>query len=247
MQTKTSLTGNIKATVGLPLYNADRIYWLALESLCRQENINFEWELIIIEEKHERQVGIERIRPYVERLKRVGCVQVIYHELDEWINLTDKWIEAFSLTGETSKSFFLQAADCYSQPNRLRDSFDKIEQGYEWVDYTNGHFYNISTDQLVRYNGVCLTNLDMAFSTKNIYQVGRRMKNKGIDKHLFNSLRPIKKITLHKNYGIDTDGHNNISKKRIRFYDDISFPFDKADKQLSELVPIDIAERLKEL
>lgn len=42
---------NIRLSIGLPLYNSSKIVWLALNSLCGQKNINFEWELVICEEK----------------------------------------------------------------------------------------------------------------------------------------------------------------------------------------------------
>ena len=37
-------------TVALPMYRCRSIGWLALESLCNQVDIDFEWELIIMEE-----------------------------------------------------------------------------------------------------------------------------------------------------------------------------------------------------
>jgi len=38
----------IELSVGLPFFRSKYIGWAALESLCLQENINFEWELIIM-------------------------------------------------------------------------------------------------------------------------------------------------------------------------------------------------------
>lgn len=248
MQTKTLSTGNIEVTVGLPLFNADKIYWLALEGLCNQKNVTFKWELLICEEKHSNQVEREKIRDYVGRLKEVGCVQVVYVELDEWVNLTTKWRRMFEFTEETSKAFFLQAADCYSQENRLRDSYDLIKCGCDWVDYTNGYFYNIATDEVIKYNANALTNLDMAFSTKNISRVPSRHKNKGIDKHLFQHLNIKEKKTLERLGGVDTDGHNNISKRRSRFYRNTKEPFTTTQKSINEIgLPNYIVERLTNL
>lgn len=245
MQTEILSTGKIEATVGLPLYNANNIYWLALESLCNQEGIDFNWELLICEEKHENQVGREAIRDYVGRLKKVGCVQVVYIELDDWVNLTDKWIKMFRFTDIDSKAFFLQASDCYSQPKRLKESFDLIKSGIDWVDYTDGYFYNIHTKQLIKYNANTVTNLDMAFSTKNINRVPRREKNKGIDKHLYTSLKVRRKRTLKRETGLDTDGHNNISKRRVRFYNNIKAPFTSTQNTIKDIgLPKYIVDKL---
>ena len=41
----------ILLSVALPMYSAQSIAWLAMESLCRQE-CDFEWELLIAEETY---------------------------------------------------------------------------------------------------------------------------------------------------------------------------------------------------
>lgn len=43
----------VALTCALPMYRAKDIGWLGLESLCRQEDIDFAWELIIMEEEQE--------------------------------------------------------------------------------------------------------------------------------------------------------------------------------------------------
>jgi len=37
----------MKATVALPVWNSEKITWLCLESLKRQLNVDFEWELVV--------------------------------------------------------------------------------------------------------------------------------------------------------------------------------------------------------
>ena len=46
---------SIEFSVRMPMFRSKYIAWLALESLCRQKGVNFEWELITAEE----QVGKE--------------------------------------------------------------------------------------------------------------------------------------------------------------------------------------------
>jgi hypothetical protein len=59
---------NIKFTVALPIYNSKKIAWISLESLIRQENINFDWELIVYEEIHSESVCPEILEEYKDRL-----------------------------------------------------------------------------------------------------------------------------------------------------------------------------------
>ena len=51
----------IELTVGLPMFRSEKIAHLAFESLCNQKNIDFEWELLIMEESEER-FGPDRVR-----------------------------------------------------------------------------------------------------------------------------------------------------------------------------------------
>jgi len=49
----------IELTVGIPMFRSRHIGWLALESLCRQKDIDFKWELLIMEE--EESLGEEKV------------------------------------------------------------------------------------------------------------------------------------------------------------------------------------------
>lgn len=49
----------IELTVAMPLYNSKYIAWLAMESLCRQKNVTFDWELIVSEEQNDEMYGEE--------------------------------------------------------------------------------------------------------------------------------------------------------------------------------------------
>ncbi len=54
-------------TVALPVWNGSRIAWLAMESLCRQEEIDFWWELVICEEQAGHEVCGEAARQICPR------------------------------------------------------------------------------------------------------------------------------------------------------------------------------------
>ena len=53
-------------TVALPVYNSKKIAWMAIESLCSQINVDFNWELIVYEEIHSESVFPNLIYDYFE-------------------------------------------------------------------------------------------------------------------------------------------------------------------------------------
>lgn len=53
---------SIKLTVALPVYNSKSIAWLAMESLCNQKGIDFDWEIVIAEENVSTPNGVKVYR-----------------------------------------------------------------------------------------------------------------------------------------------------------------------------------------
>ena len=43
--------GGVVLTVGLPIWKSTHTVELALESLARQKDVNFDWELVVAEEE----------------------------------------------------------------------------------------------------------------------------------------------------------------------------------------------------
>ena len=124
-------------TVALPVYNSKKIAWISIESLCEQINIDFNWELIVYEEKHEQSVFPELLDLYIEKLKSVNCSRIVYITNNEKVSLVEKWIEIGKNVSDSSKCFLLQAADCYSPKTRLKISYEKIvNEDYDWYDQT---------------------------------------------------------------------------------------------------------------
>ena len=113
---KNNLNNNVKVTVGLPALNSSKIIWLALESL-KLQNIDDNWELIVIEENNESR---DLVKKYFKLFK--NCVKIIYINIDSKhfnkFYLVDKWLSILYLS--LSNILVLQAADCYSSPNRLQ-------------------------------------------------------------------------------------------------------------------------------
>lgn len=245
----------VEMTVAMPCYNGKKIGWLSMESLCRQEKIDFKWELIVCEEIHDNMLGKDFFMSYKNRLKNVGCVEIKYLQFNDWVSLITKWKVIGKAMSETSKIYMLKAVDCYSQPHRMKTTYDNMIDGRcDWLDFDKGYFYSFKKNKVILYNGGHLTNLDMAMASKHAKNIPMTKKNKGIDGHLFrhcknNNDRFIKKtIKGIRGAGIDTDGYNNISKKRITFYDNVRPPFIDHGVNLDIVgLPTDITKKIKEM
>ena len=255
---KLDISNNIELSVALPCYRANKIAWLALESLCRQKGLTFNWELIVCEEEHEEMIGGVYLNEYIERLISARCTRVVYLHLDRWVNLAEKWKIMGQHIDASSESFVLQAADCYAPSERLSITYDLINRkGYDWIDFNKGYFYNFNYKQMILYDPQSYdkntsTNLHMAF--KSIYAKELQSTNKvrGIDGYLFNTIRAIKRNV--KKYscdklltdGIDTDGFNTISKARSNYYKKTDFPFVPCEETIHGIgLPDDIVTRIQ--
>lgn len=244
----------IKLTVALPVFNSKKICWLAMESLCRQKNVFFQWELIVAEENTGEYCGEEWFREYEERLKKVGCTQLKYLKLTQWIPLARKWKLIATNTDVDSQVFVLQAADCYSEPHRLTNTFTYIAQkGYDWVQNKKGMFFNIFTHHHIMYEdseGVQNAGLNMATFTKYMRSLPDCDRRATVDGWIYNSIQPKNKINLWGSeclYGVDTHGLNNISIKREKFFNKIEFPFTSTLLKIEEFLPKEISDRLYSL
>ncbi len=229
--------GNILLTVALPVYRGKKIIWLALESLRRQTNINFLWELIIIEESGESFKIVEEFL-----CKFPKCARVVYKSLGKRILLIDKWIQIGKLSARTSKVYVLQAADCYSPPKRLyiHNRHFQNRKCY-FSTQVKGLFFNLINKKAILYNGrirdkkrkyVTSNHLNMALRTPDMRRIKPIKKNRGIDRYIRESIVKIHRIKplgkyiftdgeIDKNnwkYGFDTDGCNNISLRRRKLY-----------------------------
>ncbi len=222
----------IELSVGLPVYRGKYIAWLALESLCRQKmpwNIN--WELVVIEEEYEC-FSEEKLMEYAPRLEEVGCSKILYKLLKEdWIPLSEKWKRIGGMTSDTSQVFALHAADNYSQPYRLIETYNIIvKENYDWVSSPMGPFYDIPTDTLVVHDksnsaamkglnqaiktdfvkvfpdvGV-VSGLDSFFTSNSIKYCKRNYKRQFINKH---------NVSENWRYGVFTNGLNNLTEGRL--------------------------------
>jgi hypothetical protein len=251
----------IQLTVALPLFNAQHIAFLAMESLCNQKGINFKWELVIAEENNIGRLGDRSILEYEERLKAVGCEKIEYLPiLERWIPLGDKWLKIAAISSDT-KGFLLQAADCYSQPYRLKETFDLFEQGADWVQSPLGIFYDIRMKKEILYDFSLNPHqhpcaLNMAIRTNLIKKIKPAQKRAGVDYWLYNEgkklksdFKPMLNTSDNWKLGADTNGYNNISINRARnFKSEIpKNPFRATEIKIKDCLPEYIIKKLNVL
>ena len=264
----------VSITCALPLYRSGKIAWLALESLCRQKNIDFDWELIVCEELIHQGMTFEPgevlyhegLMEYESRLKEVRCKRIKYIGLNEWIPLSDKWVEIAK--SSNSDYFLLVAADCYSQPYRLKESFDLFEGGVDWMQSPVGVFYNISNQSMAMFdaslsNHPCSLNMGMRTELVRLFPPKAGIR-KSVDSWLFNRTKSecLKmhgryiKVGTNKSenwkYGLDSHGYNQISKGRGKMIGGeglipvrpFRLPKEGEPSSISEILPDDIVSRL---
>ena len=248
----------IELTVGLPMFRCKHIGWLALESLCRQQNINFEWELIVIEETSEsyEPFGKEEVLKYKERLEKIGCKRIEYIPLGKWIPLSRKWKILGQNSSESSKIFVIHAADCFSYNTRLIESFDLIvNKDYDFISSLIGPFYDILTEKAMLFDmtkKLRIGGLNMSIKPYFIRNLPDETKRKGIDSWIINNMQKLKSnyrtchiFTPNCVYGVDTQGLNNISIKRRRLMDTRKDIYTKP-VDIRKHIPEDILNKLKE-
>lgn len=247
----------ITLTVALPVYNSRNIVWLAMESLCRQEGITFEWELIICEEADGNAAGQLFYSSYMDRLRLVGCQHIKFIPINTWIPLAQKWRLIGRNCSASSVVFVLQAADCYSFPHRLRRTYKFLgRKQWDWYQCPRGFFYHLFTKQVIEYDHTLygagyrrMTALNMALLTVHARKLPLSDKRKGIDGWLLSTIANARmyndRNVLWKK-GIDTQGLNNISKKRARFFQTIAIPFRTTGTKLNQIVPAEIVGLIAE-
>jgi hypothetical protein len=144
-----TVTGPIIMTVGMPIYQASDIVWLALNSLKEQAGVTFAWELILFEEGTNSN---ETIRSYEGKLP--GCVRILYKTIRNKISLLNKWIEIAKSAATTSTILVMQSADDYSPKCRLQTHFKHFNNPACYLStQLKGLFYNLLTKEKMFYVG----------------------------------------------------------------------------------------------
>ena len=248
-------TKPVEMTVALPALNAKKIIWLSLESLKKQININFAWELIVFEEE-----GISKsiVQSYAGILP--GCVRIIYktitkddafYKLEDikennctsYYTLLEKWINIAKIADNNSKIFVKHAVDCYSSPKRLYIHYEhfKNEMCY-YSTQPKGYFYNIKKNKWLLYDGYKLEPIKwneygerkLKYLNDN-FKDNKNIKVRGCHLNMATRTELVKKLSFSKNplrSGIDSYLLSEICKiiKKRPEEEKIIFTDDEIDK-----------------
>jgi hypothetical protein len=237
---------NPVVSVILPLYRAKHTAWLSLESLCRQKEIDFKWELVIAEEVGTdfHAFGLKTILKYRKRLKQAGCIKIKYYQLSQWIALSAKYYLLIQNCSENSKLCVIQQADYFSSPFRLSITYQKFLNGADWINGDTMILWNALKDE----NNILgkkskSMKFWMAFRMDLARKIPKVWKWRTLDQFLWSSVsnlldNKVNRSTFDLRDGLVVHGFNNISfkeDKRWKYY-----PFD-----LDEIIPEELAQRLK--
>jgi hypothetical protein len=246
-------------TVGLPAWGNKDIMWMPLESLCLQET-KYEWELIIYECNSFNNTEWDYIKSYWDRLKKAGCVRLLYMFNPVRKPLGQKWKDmAMRSNGET---FIMQSTDDFTIKERIEITGDNIN-GAEWFDFEKFYMYSVKSKKMLLFDknmiDVWKTGGRKALKTDILKRLPDNNQCKGVDHFIFYHVNgPIKSNSdVHKT-GINTNGVNTISNREHNFYhpkppfrctditlDEIDIP-KRMKKKIIETEPISQLERMRE-
>lgn len=240
------------------MYRSRRIAWVALESLVRQEAVDFPWELIVAEERQGalRERGV---RAYESALRKAGCVRVLYIGLRKWLPLSLKWRLIALEASPASSVFVLQASDCYSPPRRLRETFDLMaDPGVDWCQTRQGATYHVRLRKTLRYDREIRgyewpTDYFLAVRTHLARRLPPQEHEKFVDRWMFETAGGIKggplRVAVGGDWwrgGLETKGLNSISLMDGVFEKPVP-PFRPDEENLLGLLPPEIQARLAAL
>lgn len=239
-------------TVGLPIYNNKDIAWLAVEGLTRQETSK-EWELVVCEENNGNHCSYEFFEGYKDRLFKAGCIRIIYLPVVQGrFYLSHKW--KYMASKSKGDVFLLQGSDDYPDPRRIEKSAEAFNEGYDWIN--TARFYCYLKDYGIYEYHHEDTNLSMGIDkgTKREYILNSDSNplKRGVDGWLFSNVRkqlvnPKVKIVEYDEYrGVSTTGFNTISYNRDCMLVAQLYPYKKVNKELQDIIPLEVTEKLKE-
>jgi len=242
---KQSNTQKGLVTVGTPVWNNSNIFWLSIESLCRQKT-DYPWEYIVSECPSANNIGEEGIREYEQRLRDAGCVRIVYINNGSRINLSTKWKRIADIAqGEV---LILHDSDDYTHPGRIQRTMELIGDK-PWYETRFAWHYLIGKNKMLRYDPQLTgnswkTGFNIAIKTDKLRAIPDIHRGKGMHTWMLSYLDD--KFVDQEEYAcIATTGANTVSFNRVRHFDQPSAPFQKTDQTLESIgIPDDIINRL---
>lgn len=244
-------------TVGLPLYRQGAIAWLAIEGLCRQQDVPCEWELIVCEEAEE-SLTKTRLQSYADRLSAVGCIKCTYWQIKNWVPLARKWREMARASSRGSEWFLLQGGDDYPQPHRLSETVRLAANGADWITHEHGLFLNLATGQHIVWDRglappTIKLGLDKAVRTSLARELPISGRCTSVDHWFYDETSRCQKSVLRVTWnkspnwscGLYTHGANNICD-RGNYFRAPEPPYAPTNAHFADTVPAEIAGRIRE-
>ena len=253
----------VEMSVCIPMFRSKYIAWLLFESIIRQKNINFPWELIIIEENNNESFGQKEILKYREKLENIGCVDLKYYSINQWIPLGLKTLQLIQYCNINSKIVTFAATDFYLPPTSFSSQYDSlISEKYDIYRSAKTIFYNIENEKISLYDTSKKEyhgdSSERGIQLKIAKQIsGLKKLGRGIDKQIYLELLRItnNNLKVYENksdswkYGFSTHGLNNLSgsirSKRIS-ENLISKNYYPVNYKLEDYIPKEIVKRLKD-
>ena len=233
-------------TVGTPTWNNKDIFWLSIESLCRQKT-DYPWEYIVNECPSENQIGEAGLRKYEARLKEAGCIRIIYINNGQRVNLSTKWKQiAERATGDV---LILHDSDDYTHPERIQKTMELIGNK-PWYDTRYAWHYFMQTKQMILFDYQIAKNrwktgFNIAIRTNVLRSIPDCKKNKGMHKWMCEYIKD-KYIDVKRYACFATTGANTVSLTRKKHFLNPQPPFLKTNKTINDIgIPEDIINRLQ--
>jgi hypothetical protein len=238
-------------TVALPVWKSKDIAWLCMESLCRMHQPKSEWELIVFEEEHDEKLGAQFFESYYERMRDIGCRIIKMKTSIIKYPLSQKWIIMANMADKDSNVFCLCACDNYYSPYMLIDAEKYIKEA-DWCIFPRGYFYDFRLNKVLKYVNYSNIGLQMFAKTDKVRNFPMDSLNKIVDTWVANHISPNGNNMMminsdHWKHILCTNGMNTISIERNDFFEDPQPPYFETEAKLSDIVPEDIAIKLKEL
>ncbi|KKL04259.1 hypothetical protein LCGC14_2617860, partial [marine sediment metagenome] len=244
-------------SVVIPYYRAGFIGWVPFESLIRQEGVNFNWELIILEEGFDNPFGYKRMVAYWDRLKAVGCCRLKYIQLKQWLPLSGKWYYLIQSIDTNSQVVCFNSADIYMSHKRLAAQFKILSKPeYNWYKLNGNLVYDIGSDSHVALRSLARGRADTccrAAKSGLVKKLPLVWKKRSVDTWMFKALRGRAGNRIRFYYdqnGLEKDtvnitGLNNISHKRAARVRQVAPPFRKCCASLESHIPLSVVKRLR--
>jgi len=235
----TTEISSFEISVLIPTRGNAAVIWLALESLVRQSDApRFE---VIISECKSSSAASKVIEQYARKLN------ITHIQNDKRLPVSLKWRQMAHAASASLCA--MMGSDDYAPSNWLRECVDKLTGGHDWVHAKQGVFYNFHNRRIAEWRmPFDRSGLWQATTTEAMQSLPEENIGRGVDQWMMNAISPRNIAAVEYPDGVLTDGYNTLSSHRAKFYTDApARPFHACDAKLTDLVPTDIAARMKKM